>query len=203
MKKIILFILVLLPFLGIGQTQLVRWNGSEGINYSTLPDIFVSTIFENNSNNLLRSGFSINATTNKLQYMEFLLDSNSGINIRLSTYNFILKKNPTCSTKFIVKYFLDKSTRKSIGGETTIALTDSAALIDFSTLNVASATAFLLRIYPYVATDSTDYDDYFCIQHANTTISNILTTRPKFSGTVDFKQTHQIPFGFKNWIGYV
>ena len=123
MKKILLLIIVLLPFLGIGQTQLVRWNGSDDTNYSTVPSVFVSNVSANNAsgtNSFIPSianyfrGVDYGGSQSDTQFMEFALSANTRYNIALSNFSFTHRRDTNGPQNFGVKYSTDGVTCTNI-----------------------------------------------------------------------------------------
>lgn len=214
MKKILLFIVVLLPFLGIGQSQLVRWNGSNGTSYSNAPSLLVSNVNASNATgtntftNVQNYFRGVNYTTtnapNNAQYMEFAISANTGYDIALSNFSFTHDRSLNGARTFIVRYSTNGTTWTNIGSAVTVNTTDTAASIDLSGLSVLSGTTFYVRVHPYNALSTVGNNDYFYIRHgANSATDNLDTVGPRFSGTVNCNQGDPSVYGANTWIGYV
>ena len=214
MKKILLLIIALLPFLGIGQSQLVRWNGSNGTSYSNAPSLLVSNVNASNATgtntftNVQNYFRGVNYTTtnapNNAQYMEFAISANTGYDIALSNFSFTHNRSTNGARTFIVRYSTNGTTWANIGSAVTVNTTGTAASIDLSGLSVLSGTTFYVRVHPYNAAQASGNNDYFYIRHgANSATDNLDTVGPRFSGTVNCNQGDPSVYGANTWIGYV
>ena len=214
MKKILLFIIVLLPFLGIGQTELVRWNGSNGSSYSVAPSVLVSNVsandasgtnnFTSNIPNYFRGRkYKKDNSYSSNQYMEFAIKANSGYNIDLSNFVFSHLRSAEGAREFTVRYSTDNSNWNDLIGTYTVATTLTESTIDLTGLTVASNTTFYVRVYPYDAIDDTNSDYFYILHGAGSATDDADTRGPRFSGTVNCNQGNQTSYGTNEWIGYV
>ena len=213
MKKILLLIIVLLPFLGIGQTELVRWNGSNGTNYSNAPSVLVSNVSANNAtgtntftnvqNYFSGLNFTTSGTVNYNQYMQFSINAINGYDINLNKFDFWHKRTNKGATKLIVRYSTNNSTWTQVGGVITVGTGDTKSSIDLSSLNVSASTTFYIRVYPYDAGQENG-NDYFYIWHgADSATDDASIDGPQYHGTVSCGQGDQTSYGTNEWIGYV
>lgn len=177
MKKT-LFLLMLLPFLGFSQTDLVRWNGASlqpaptilqpNVTSGNISGSNVGFIVTNwgNPNSFNTAYWPNTATPDATKFIQFQIGANSGYNIQLSSLDFIylVPDNPGGPSKFDVRYSTDSSFGTYITTVTTIKGSLQTQSIDLSGITVPEGQTIFIRLYAYERIHSWD-GTLFRIQH--------------------------------------
>ncbi|MEO7976147.1 T9SS sorting signal type C domain-containing protein [Flavobacterium sp.] len=203
--RIKLLLLLLLPFFGFGQVDLVKWNGpynaTPTISAAAASAVSAGNITGNNINLQLNSsneGFKtfpwpteFNIDENK--YVEFSLGAQTGYKVKLSSFNFTYKANANIK-RYQVRYSLDNFA-------TSFLLIDEAAATSFTNKSLslsnvtlypgAAAVPLKIRIYAYKLTPNTWSDSPIDFWTPNLTAGS-QNTSPKITGTVLPYETNEL-----------
>jgi len=194
MKNAVL-LLLLLPFFGFSQTNLVSWNSLQpatSTNAHLTTEALASNEIsvENNSWSGFRIGNLHNGSgsgINYQKYLQFKITPATGYNANLSAFNFIYSSpsnDGTGPTKVQVRYSTSPSFPNNgtlLGSEQTLVLNQNATYSQNFPANysVPAATSLYIRVYAYGA-PNIYYTDFYI---RNTGFS-AGTNGPSITGTV-------------------
>ena len=198
MKKIVLILIILVPFIGFSQSDLVRWNGANLqpnafliVNNGTISANAVAGSFVTDNYSQPFPGFrgtNYNASSTTPDYgnfMEFAIRANATNEIKLTEFTFTHARGDGGPQKFEIRYSTDNSIGTAIGGITSVSQDPTLKQVCLTGITVQPNQTFYIRVYPFDRQNAGWNGGTFHIKHG-TSDSNAPDngTGPTFKGTV-------------------
>lgn len=198
MKKILFIFIVLLPFIGISQTDLVRWNGANlqpnafliinngTISANPVNGSYVTDNYSQPFPGFRGTNYNASATTpDYTNFMEFAIKANATNEIKLTQFTFTHARGEGGPQKFEVRYSTDNSIGTAIGEATTVSQNATLKTIDLTGITVQPNQTFYIRVYPFNRQNPDWKFGTFHIKHGTTYSGGTPdATGPTFRGTV-------------------
>lgn len=198
MKKIVLILIILVPFIGFSQSDLVRWNGANLqpnafliVNNGTISANAVAGSFVTDNYSQPFPGFrgtNYNASSTTPDYgnfMEFAIRANATNEIKLTEFTFTHARGDGGPQKFEIRYSTDNSIGTAIGGITSVSQTPTLKQVNLTGITVQPNQIFFIRVYPFDRQNSGWNGGTFHIKHGTGEINAPDNgTGPTFKGTV-------------------
>ncbi|MCM0665655.1 Ig-like domain-containing protein [Flavobacterium tyrosinilyticum] len=196
MKKTLLLLLFLLPFLGVSQVNLVKWDDPSGATTANVTPAYSNAV---SAENLSANGisfqpiqwegfkgsswpFSFSIDENK--YFQVTVSAKTGYKIKLGAYNFTYKGDGNLYVKrYQVRYSKDDFATSTLLLDEPTQAGKVNKSIDLSKITLYAGEKLTLRIYGYKLQSGKDDNSPLFLMNRNTA-TEAGNTSPTITGTV-------------------